>query len=296
MNTTKLTIKDSALSFLVGFLLCQFGIVVFTCIALIVAKFCNVDTNSFLTFFNTAIGYLITSFVMYGIMLCVFFFFNTNKQNKITQKVKPQKLLLYILVAIASFLMLYPIVTCVTNLLVKYGFKINNLTYPLNTQNYLISIIPLTILPAVCEELMFRGLIFKGLKKHGKIFSITISALMFCIFHMAISQTIYPLLMGLLLGVIMFYEDNIYYCIAIHFTNNFLSLTLNYLKINLTFNHWTYILLATILFIIFTAIIIHFLTKGNKKHDKQPIEKTNKLFLSFSLGVMTLFWILTNLI
>lgn len=296
MNSTKLTIKDSALSFLVGFLLYQIGTVAFTCIAMIISKFFNVSVSNFLSFLDDAVGCLLLSFTMYGIMLGVFFFFNRKKENKISQKVSLKKLLFYVLVAITSFLMLYPIVTCIDTLIVKWGLKINTLSYSLSTKNYLVSIISITILPAVCEELMFRGLIFKGLQKHGKIFSITVSALMFCIFHMAISQTVYPILMGLLLGVIMYYENNIYYCIAAHFTNNFLSLTLSYFKINLIFNHWTYILLAIILFVLFLVCIVYFLIRNNKTSEKQPIEKTNKLYLSVSLVVMSLFWILVNFI
>ena len=174
--------------------------------------------------------------------------------------------------------------------------KINTIPFKLNTKNYLILITPLTILPAICEELLFRGLIFKGFKKHGKIFSITISALMFSIFHMAISQTVYPILIGLLFGVIMFYENNIYYCIVMHFINNFLALTLSYLKISLVFNHWTYIILAIILFIAFLCTTLYFILRNDKKIEKEPIDTKNKIYLAISLGVMILFWIAVNFI
>lgn len=152
----------------------------------------------------------------------------------------------------------------------------------------------MVIAPAICEELLFRGIIFKGLQKHGKVLSITISALMFSLFHMSISQTVYPILMGMLLAVIMYYENNIYYCIAVHLTNNFLSLTLSYFKINLIFNHWTYILLAIILLAVFLTLILTFTIKNNKNSEKQPISKTNLIILLSSLAIMILFWILVN--
>ena len=152
----------------------------------------------------------------------------------------------------------------------------------------------MVIAPAACEELLFRGIIFQGLKQHGKTFAITISSLMFCLYHMAISQTLYPILIGLLLGVIMYYEENIYYCIALHLTNNLTSLTLSYFKINLAFSHWSYIILAIILAIVFISTILYFTIKNNQTSEKQPIEKREKIYLITSLVVMTILWIFTN--
>ena len=259
-------------------------------------KFTHNDMSNFTSFLSSAMGYLITSLSLYLAMLLLFFFFNRKKDNTIISKIKIKKVLFYISIAIISFLTLYPVVTCFDTLLVKLGAKINNLTYTLSTKNYFISLLSLVLAPAVCEELLFRGIILSGLKKHGKTFSITITALMFCIFHMAISQTIYPLLMGLLLCVIMHYEENIYYTIIVHLTNNFLSLTLSYFKISLIFQHWTYILLAILLFLAFTSIVLYFTIKNNKNQEKQPLSKMDKIFLYSSVGVMLLFWIMVNFI
>ena len=288
MNSAKLTVKDSSLAFLVGFLLCQIAVVVGTCLIFIVYKICKFDTTLFSAFFYSAIGYMLSSLFLYLTMLAIFFFFNKNRENKITKPVQLKKILQYILISIFSFAMLYPIVVCVDSLLVKCGFSITTLPYTLTTKNYFISLISLVLLPAVCEELLFRGIIFPGLKKHGKTLLITITALMFCLFHMSISQTIYPMLMGLLLCVIMFHEENIYYCITVHMTNNFLSLTLSYFKINLVFNHWTYIILAIVLFGMFLAIILTLIILA--------MSKTEKIYLFSSLGIMLLLWILTNII
>ena len=293
MEKTKLTVKDSSLSFITGFLLCQIAVVAVSIIALICAKIFDVSSATIDSFFNTAVGYMILSLTLYSTMLLVFLYFNNKKDNSITKKIEPIKFLKYIEIAMLSCLMLYPIVTCVDSLFHKLGLSVGTLNYELSTKNYFISLISLVIAPAVCEELLFRGVIFKGLKKHGKVLSITISALMFSIYHMSISQTIYPLLMGLLLGVIMFYENNIYYCIAVHLTNNFLSLTLSYFGINLIFNHWTYILLAIILVAIFIGFVLFFVIKNHKSQENQPIDKSSKIYLFSSLGLMILFWILT---
>lgn len=294
MKEHKLTIKDSALSFLIGFLLCQLGVVVATCITFIIYKLSNLDMDFFKPFLKSATGYMITALALYAVMLLVFFYFNKGKENKITQKPQLHKLLIYVLIAIVSFVSLYPIVICVDSLLVKCGIELSTLTYELTTKNYFISLLPLVIAPAICEELLFRGLIFSGLKKHGKCFSILLTSLMFALFHMSISQTIYPLLMGMLLTVIMFYENNIYYCIAVHMTNNFLSLTLSYFKISLIFKHWTYILLAIVLFTIFLSIMLYFTIRKNGSNSKEKISKYEMSYLLAAIIIMSILWCLIN--
>ena len=292
MNENKLTIKDSSLAFFAGFIICQIMIVAVSVIGLIIVKSINIDISQFELFFNTGIGYFILTLVLNATLLVMFFFFNKGKNNTITTKVKLNKILLYLAIAIISFVLLYPIVITFDSLLVKLGITPNTIPYELNTQNYIISIFSLVILPAICEELLFRGIIFKGLKKYGKILSITITGIMFALFHMSISQTIYPLLMGIMLSVIMYYENNIYYCILVHMVNNFISLTLSFLNISLVFNHWTYILLAIFLLIVFISTVGYFIFKNHKKAEKQPMTNNDKIYLIGSLGIMLLLWII----
>ena len=298
MERKSLSIKDSSLSFILAFLLSQLGVIVAMCVTMIAYRISNSNLNNFEIFLNSASGYLISSLALYLIITCVFIFFNRKKENQITQPVKLKKFLMYVLIAISSFLCLYPIVVCFDSMLIKCGISLSSIPYSLTTKSYFISLISLVIAPAICEELLFRGLIFKGLKKHGKSFAIIISSLMFSLFHMSISQTIYPILMGLLLSVIMFYENNIYYCIAVHLTNNFLSLTLSYFKINLIFKHWTYVLLAIILFVIFVAVVSYFIFKNKNKNkdNKTALTKLDKVYLFSSLGFMLLIWIFINLL
>lgn len=292
----KLTVKDSSLAFLIGFLLCQLGVVCVTIFTMLFLTAAGIGTETTTTFFNTAIGYTISSLGLYAVMLLVFFFYKKRTTEKITQRISFKKLLFYILIAITSFIFLYPIIVCVDSLLVKCGVSLGTIAFPLTTRNYFIALIGLVFAPAICEELLFRGIIFSGLKRYGKVFSITLSTLMFCLFHMSIGQTAYPILMGLLLGVIMFYEQNIYYCIAIHLTNNFLSLTLSYFKINLVFNHWSYILLAIILFVIFVTTILIFIFKNFKAHRKEKLTKSDIYYLIAILAIMSLIWLAVNFI
>ena len=295
MSEFNLTIKDSSIAFVASFLLCQLAVIIFTILGMYTATFFGATTSGYQSFMSTAEGLLISSLVMDGTMLGIFFFFNKKSTSKIINKPNIKKTFLYISIAIASFIMLYPIITCIDNLLIYHGVKISELSYDLSTKNYFISLISLVVLPAVCEELLFRGIIFRGLKQGGKTFSIIITGIMFSIFHMSITQSVYPLLMGILLSLVMYQEDNIYYPILIHIINNFLSLTLSYFGISLVFNHWTYILLACVLAIVFITLVLTLSIIGNRGSKKTKISTEQIIYLISSFAIMLLIWISYNI-
>ena len=288
----KLTIKDGSIAFISGLVLCQIGTAIFAAICLSFATFFGISNEMFFTFLDTAFGILLTSLFMDGIIVLIFFFFNKNKDNKILSKPTFKKVLIYILLAVLLYLLLYPIVTVFNNIICKF-FPKSDFKYKLTTTNYFISLVSMVILPAIAEELLFRGLIFKGLQKHSNIFAIIMSSIMFSLFHLSLEQTIYPILMGLVLAVIMCYENNIIYCITIHFVNNFTTLTLKFFDINLVFKSWSYYLLAFICAAIFITLLIYAFRK--LKNKKQKIESEHKAYLTICLGVVLLIWIIVQL-
>jgi sodium transport system permease protein len=86
----------------------------------------------------------------------------------------------------------------------------------------------MALVPAVCEELAFRGFIFGGLvREKGKLRAVIVTALMFGISHGVLQQSIAASMMGLVLGWITLRTGSILPCILIHFTNNALSVSLD---------------------------------------------------------------------
>ena len=293
MEKRFLNAVDSSYAFVFGTILSQLGVFVFSMFAMFIASLFKLDSADVTGFFNGAVGYLITSLVLFACMFFVFLFFRVRSKEKIAEKPKVKKIFLYIFLACLAFFMLGPIVNCVDSLLTHWGFKLNTLTYPLTTPNYFISLLSICILPAIFEELLFRGTIFKGLKRNGKIFSIMISALMFSLGHMAISQTVYPLIMGMFFAVIMYYENNILYTIIAHMVCNFLSLTFSFFNISLMFNHWTYILLAVVLAVIFIGVLLFFVIKENKTNEKQPLANKEKIIITLCIVAMFVLWVVS---
>ncbi len=79
------------------------------------------------------------------------------------------------------------------------------------------------VLPAICEESLFRGVIARGLEEFGKIPAILISALFFMLMHASPLQTVYQFFLGVALGFLMVETGNIYLCMIFHGANNLLA-------------------------------------------------------------------------
>lgn len=291
MNKRTVTAKESSSVFVISFFVCQLLVVIVNAIGIIFATSMGYDTTDFQLFLNTAVGYLICAITLdLGMILC-FWFCKRKYEFKTLSKPKANKIFIYALIGAVSFFSLYPIVNCIDSMLVSWGLELSTIPYNLTMSNYFISLISLCLFPAVCEELLFRGLIMQGFRRYGKWIAIIISSVMFSLFHMSIFQTIYPLLFGLFLGGIMYREENILYSITAHAINNFLSLTFSYLNISLVFNHWSYILLAIILCAIWLSVIL-FLIKRIPSVDRVKFTRSELAFTLTSLVIMIIMWII----
>lgn len=91
----------------------------------------------------------------------------------------------------------------------------------------------MAVLPAICEELAFRGFIFGGLlQKNGALRAIVVSALFFGFTHPVLQQSIAATLMGLVLGLIAWRTGGVLCTILVHAINNTLSLTMAWCAAN----------------------------------------------------------------
>jgi sodium transport system permease protein len=83
----------------------------------------------------------------------------------------------------------------------------------------------LAITPALCEELLFRGLFFSGLRRLGPWKAILISALLFGLTHASIYRMLPTMGLGLLLGYVVWRSRSLYCSMLMHGLNNGLIAT-----------------------------------------------------------------------
>lgn len=89
-------------------------------------------------------------------------------------------------------------------------------------------------LPAVCEEVLFRGVILQGLRRFGDRFAIIVSSVFFMLMHGNPDQTIYPLMSGIVMGYVFVKTGDLKYSMIIHFVNNFLSIVTDFIYNNIS--------------------------------------------------------------
>ena len=99
-----------------------------------------------------------------------------------------------------------------------------------NFNQYFLGIIAVAIIPAFCEEYLFRGVIQKKLELIFKNIHVAIflSSFVFSFFHFQFYGLIPRMLLGILFGYFYYFSNNLSYPIIAHFINNFFALSLFY--------------------------------------------------------------------
>lgn len=87
----------------------------------------------------------------------------------------------------------------------------------------------IAVAPAICEEMLFRGMIFHSMKDKYRIsVAIAIVATLFGIYHMSLVKFIPTGLLGLVFCYVVYITDSIYPSMLMHFINNGLSVLISY--------------------------------------------------------------------
>lgn len=97
-----------------------------------------------------------------------------------------------------------------------------------NVPTLLAAILVIGVSAAVCEEVMFRGLISKGYEKLGIAGSLILTSVLFGILHRDIQKGVGTILLGGLIGFIVYRTKSIYTGMVAHFTNNTIAVLLTY--------------------------------------------------------------------
>lgn len=80
------------------------------------------------------------------------------------------------------------------------------------------------LLPAICEELAFRGFILSGLRHLGGSWAIAISSVLFGLTHGLLQQSLSAIAVGFVLGYLAVQTQSLLPCAVFHFTHNSLSI------------------------------------------------------------------------
>lgn len=147
----------------------------------------------------------------------------------IKKDVSPREFCLIILLSLLCIVSFILLQSAFVEFFVYLGYNQSQSNVAIDTfYKYLVALIVMAVLPAVVEELLFRGVILQGLMRFGPITAVIVSAMLFSLFHLSLSQTVYQFILGIIFAVLYLRTRNLTYPILLHFFNNAFTLTVMY--------------------------------------------------------------------
>ncbi|WP_281085760.1 ABC transporter permease subunit/CPBP intramembrane protease [Eubacterium ruminantium] len=180
-------------------------------------------------------GLLQTSFGIYGVigtqliivMIPLLMSIYTKKDLKETysfKKCKPVKVLGSILLITGTIFVGMIISSIVSQLFPSSRSAADDSVNEILDNGFLLTLFVVALLPAVCEEMMFRGYIFAAARKKYRIVpAIIFVAVCFGIYHMSLARFFVTALLGAMLCVVVYYTGSIFPSMLMHFANNAFS-------------------------------------------------------------------------
>ncbi len=229
-----------------------------------------------------------------------------NKINKIDYKainlkfkMKWHTYLIIIGIGLLSLFGILYFIGSIDDLLRLIGFPLESstaesLTNPQSIGIFILSIFVTCLVPAICEELLFRGIILNGLRtRYNDYCAIFMSAFMFALMHQNLQQLVYPFLLGSIMAWLVLRTGSLVSSIIVHFINNFLVIFFTYLQniagFSIVPNHeWWYYIMAICLLAITIGIIFlidHFYFKNKSKENITKSSEKPSKYIYISIGV-----------
>lgn len=187
---------------------------------------------------SNSIAYLIVGSLLAQVCFAgVYYAFNKKKKidfisaSKLNFKLNRKNVIFCLVISIICVLGLFNAISVFDVIFEKLGFIYRGASLPINNFGwFLLNVVLLGILPAIFEELIFRGIIFNGLRRKGFWFACIASSLLFSLVHLSIWQCVYPFIMGIILAFVVEKTGSTVYSIIVHFCNNFIVLLISYIS------------------------------------------------------------------
>ena len=297
------TDDDSGKVFIISLLAPLFiSLLIFLLCGAIVSA-CGLDAQTQLesTWF-IAVSSVLTSLTFVGIYLIYNKYYKIdNRAVAFNFKIGWKNYLIAVVISVIALFGLQQLISSFDALWETIGYNLSSISInPTNFGLFALLVLVSAITPAICEEIIFRGMILNGLRtKFNDYASIALSAFMFALIHGNLQQFIYPFLLGLIYGWLCLRTGSVIPSIIAHFVNNFLVVLLQYLANVTGFSmimpiEWWSILIAILLAVI-VFVVIYLLDRFIYKHKSFTVVEKQEgkvsLFLWASLALSGLIFL-----
>lgn len=221
------------------------------------------------TYIDFSLGILVKYAV---IVILLKWFSNKTDEQKTKNHLEPRKFIYTALIIIAFRMIFDNSLTLLISDIPMPDF-INDAFEELAVSP-IILILSVAVVAPIYEEIVFRGILLKGMvKKINPAMALIISALFFALVHMNIPQGINAFLLGIVIGAIYLNTGSIYLSIFAHFVNNILAITISSLFMTIV---GKYSMGVHGIFLIIGVMLLVISCKGynqNKMEEKPEIYK-----------------------
>jgi len=92
----------------------------------------------------------------------------------------------------------------------------------------MLGLLAISVTPAICEEAVYRGVVYHGYKNAPLAVKAIISGLFFALMHMAPQQFLYTFFLGVVFALVLHYSGSFFSAVAFHFSFNAVSVGINF--------------------------------------------------------------------
>ena len=142
---------------------------------------------------------------------------------------------------------------------------------------FFIEILSTAIVPAFCEEYLFRGAVLTNLLPFGKSSAIFASALLFGLMHQNPLQMLYTVLMGVIIGCVYVKTKSIWACIILHGLNNLVTVLEDFLPV-FTGKDWVPVLLDLVVLVLGGVCLVLIMVHQSKEALPQDVGSFGKVY------------------
>ncbi len=211
--------------------------------------------------------------------------FSINKFN-------PIYLLFALVLSAGMFFGLGFINTAFVELLKSIGITPSSAVVPLdNIGNIILFSIILALIPAVFEEIFFRGVLLSSFSKVKTLIAVLIIGGCFALYHCSLAQLIYQFIYGVLLCLLVRAAKSVIPAVISHFINNFAVILLEYFRVQIDLFNPIIIACGIALLVVFTLLILLIIKKQPKIDSKKG--EVKDFFLPCGIFGMAICLVLT---
>lgn len=246
--------------------------------------------GSFLQLFWGTAGLIATEVIILLIPLLYAIYIKADIKNTFSLKMPRPK---YILGGLLAWFGGYMIINITTQILLALFPEQSKILDAVNSSvmmdSLLASLIVVALIPAFCEEMLFRGFLlgsFRGESEKSKIWAIILVGVLFGIMHLNFIRIVPTAMLGILFAYCALKTESIWVSVFMHFLNNGFSVCVMYL--NEYYLHIpidtqaTYVMPSIISIIVAVGIGFSFIYLGDlcfKNKQKEDEEDQNNEFI-----------------